>query len=81
MVAHSGNAMSIPTECCTKISELMKKKIGPTPHVVSLEREIHEFYNGAKPKKIEIDFLGQKPINIVLEYTKRCGKATFGGFC
>ena len=57
----------------------MKKKIGPTPHVVSLEKEIHEFYNGAKPKKIEINFLGREPIIIVLEYTKRCGKATFGG--
>jgi hypothetical protein len=42
--------MSIPTKCCTKISELMKKKIGLTPHVVSLEREIHEIYIGEKHK-------------------------------
>ena len=70
--------MSIPTECSTIISELMKKNIGPAPRVVSLD---HGFYNGAGPKKNEINFLGQKLINIVLEYTKRCGKATFGGLC
>ena len=41
----------------------------------------HGFYNGAKPKFFEIDFLGRKLTNIVLEYTKSCGIATFGGVC
>ncbi len=68
--------MSIPTECCTKISELIKKKKW---QVVSLEKENQEFYNGAKPKKNEIEFWGQKPINIVLEYTKDAEKQHLGG--
>ena len=48
-------------------------------HVVSLEKGNHEFYNGAKPKKNEIDFLGRKPINIVLENTKDAEKQHLGG--
>ena len=39
----------------------------------------HGFYNGAKPKKNEIDFLGRKPIHIVLENTKDAEKQHFGG--
>ena len=67
--------MSIPTECCTKISELIRKNW----HIDSLEKGTHEFYNGTKHKKNEIDFLGRKPINIVLENTKDAEKQHLGG--
>ena len=42
----------------------MKKKVGPVPRGVSLEREIINFTMGQNLKKNEIDFLGWKPINI-----------------
>jgi hypothetical protein len=32
-------------------------------------------------KKFKLTFGAQKLTNIVLEYTKRCGIATFGGAC
>ena len=47
--------------------------------MVSLEKGNHEFYIGAKPKKNLIDFLGRKPINIVLENTKDAEKQHLGG--
>ena len=37
--------------------------------------------NEAKPKKMKLTFWAQKSTNIVIEYTKRCGIATFGGVC
>ena len=64
----------MPTECCTKISELIRKNW----HIVNLKKGNHKFYNGAKPEKKEIDFLGQKPINIVLENTKDAEKQHLG---
>ena len=42
----------------------------------------HGFYNGGKVNFFEIPFLANFfLINIGLEYTKRCGIATFGGVC
>ena len=41
----------------------------------------HGFHNGSKPKrKMKLTFWAEKNANIVLEYTKRCGIATFGGY-
>ena len=48
--------MSIPTEYCTKISELMKKKVGPVPRGVSLEREIINFTIEKNLKKLKFTF-------------------------
>ena len=73
------NAVSMPSECFPKIFEFLKKEIGLAQRVLSLKGN-NEFYNGAKPKKNEIDFLGQKKNNFVLEYTKRCAIATLGGY-
>jgi hypothetical protein len=57
----------------------MKKKIGPAPRIVSLEREIMNFTMGQNLKQLKLTLLAKKFMNIVLEYTKRCGKATLGG--
>ena len=42
-------------------------------------KENNDFYNGVKPKKFKSIFWAETSINIVLEYTKKCEKATFGG--
>ena len=51
------NAVSMPRQCFPKISEFMK---GNWPGAARIQfiRGNHGFYNGAKPKKIEIDFFG-----------------------
>ena len=53
------NAVSIPTECCLKISEFMKRN-WPVAARIKFIKGNHGFYNGACSKKIEIDFLDQK---------------------
>ena len=60
------------------ISQLMKKKIGPAPRIGSLEGEIMNFTMGQNLKQLKLTLWAKKSINIVLEYTKRCGKATLG---
>ena len=39
------------------------------------------FYNGGKLKILKFHFWPEKFTNTGLEYTKRCGIATFGGVC
>ena len=73
------NAVSIPTKCCLKISELMKRN-WPVAARIKFIKGNHGIYNGAKPKKIEWTFWAEKSTNIVLEYTKRCGISRFGGY-
>jgi hypothetical protein len=51
--------MSIPTECCLKISEFMKRNWPGAARILFIKGN-HGFYNGAKPKIFEIYFLGRK---------------------
>ena len=74
------NAVSIPTECCPKISKLMKRN-WPGAKRIQFINGNHGFYNGAKPKKFKLTFWAEKSTNIVLEYNKICGRSTFGGLC
>ena len=50
------NAVSMPRECFPKILEFMKRN-WPGAARISFIKGNHGFYNGAKPKKIQIDFL------------------------
>ena len=51
------NAVSMPTECCPKNSEFMKRN-WPGAARIQFIKGNHEFYNGAKPKIFLIDFFG-----------------------
>ena len=42
-------------------------------------REILDFTVGQSLKKLKCFFWAENSTNIILEYTKRCGIATFGG--
>ena len=66
------NAVSIPRECCPKISEFMKRNLSGNS-CIKFTKGNYGFYNGAKPKKIKFSFW--------VEYIKRCRIATFGGVC
>ena len=73
------NAVSIPGELFPKISKFTRKKIGLVQHVFRLKREIMDFTMGLNQQKLKLIFWAKKSTITVLEYNKRCGKATLGG--
>ena len=65
------NAVSIPTECCLKLSEVMKRNWPVANDGFTMRHN--------KKNKLKLTFWAKKYTNIVLEYTKRCGISRFGG--
>ena len=65
----------MPRECFPKIPELMKRNWPGAARIQFIKRN-HGFYIG---EKFKFPFWAEKFTNIALEYTKRCGIATFGG--
>ena len=59
------NAVSIPTECCPKISEFMKRN-WPVATRIEFIKGNHGFYNRAKPKNLKSTFWAEKFTKIVL---------------
>ena len=58
------NAVSVPRECFSKISEFMERNWTGAARILFIKGN-HGFYNVAKPKKIEIDFFGPKNLPIL----------------
>ena len=67
------NAVSMP-----KFQNFLKE-ICLAQCIFSLKREIMNFTVGQKLKQLKLTFCANKPTNIVLEYSIRCGIATLGG--
>ena len=72
--------MSIPTECCTNISEIMKIKIGPAPRVVSLEREIMNFTMKQNLNELKLTFWAESQSTLFKSIPKDAEKQHLGGY-
>ena len=79
------NNVSKPTECCPKISEFIKRNwphdLRPqhNPFIFCMKECDFRHLSKRNLKKLKLTFWAKKSTNIVLEYTKICGIATFGG--
>ena len=63
-----------------KLSELMKKKIGPAPPLVSLEREIMNFTMGQNQKKVKLTFWAERLSILFQIIPKDAEKQHLGGY-